>query len=320
MQDCFKRDIDYLRVSLTSNCNLRCQYCMPEKGIKPQKHLLTQLELVHLVKLICVTGIKKIRLTGGEPLLYTGIEELITKFKNLPNIEKVVLTTNGILLAPQALKLAQSGLDGINLSLDCLDKNLFKQITRGGDIQKVILGIEEAISQKIPLKLNSVIMQGVNEQEVIPLIDFANKYGIDLRFIELMPMNVARQFTAISEEFLKQLIIKRYGKMQEVGVLKGPARYYTVNDLDIKIGFISAISHRFCANCNRLRLTSTGVLKPCLHYDSGVNLATLLKNNVTDEELLTIIKDIIYHKPQRHHLEDESFPQKENKSMSLIGG
>lgn len=320
MQDCFKRDIDYLRVSLTSNCNLRCQYCMPAQGVQQTNPILTQEELIHLVELISSTGIKKIRFTGGEPLLYPNIENLIVKFKHLPGIEKVVLTTNGMLLSTKAKLLAQSGIDGINLSLDCLNPQLFKEITRGGDVKRVLWGLKEAIAQDIPLKINSVIMQGVNEQEIIPLIELANEYKIALRFIELMPMNVARRFKAVSEDVLKTIIMTHYGKMYEVGIFEGPAHYYEVDNLDINIGFISALSYKFCASCNRLRLTSTGILKPCLHYSKGENLASLLKNNVTDEQLLTIIKDVIYYKPQRHHLEDESFPQKEDKSMSLIGG
>lgn len=163
-------------------------------------------------------------------------------------------------------------------------------------------------------------MQGINEKEIIPLIEFANCNKIDLRFIELMPMNVAKNFKAVKEDDLKAIISKKYGALKQIDVFEGPAHYYQVENLSIKIGFISALSHKFCANCNRLRLASTGILKPCLHYNSGVNLNDLLKKNVTDEEILAIIKDTIYHKPKNHHLENEAFSQKEDKSMSLIGG
>lgn len=320
MQDCFKRDIDYLRVSLTSNCNLRCQYCMPEQGIKQNEKILSQKDLIHLVELISLTGIKKIRLTGGEPLLYPNIEVLIRRFKVIKGIEKIVLTTNGILLADKIKSLKEAGINGINLSLDCLDKNLFRKITRGGNIDKVLSGIKAAKEKDIPLKINSVIMQGVNTQEIIPLIEFANDNKIDLRFIELMPMNVAKNFKAVKEDDLKAIISKKYGALKPIDVFEGPAHYYQVENLVINIGFISALSHKFCANCNRLRLTSTGILKPCLHYNSGVNLKKLLNDNISDEEILTIIKDTIYHKPKNHHLEDKTFCQKEDKSMSLIGG
>ena len=320
MQDCFKRNIDYLRVSLTSNCNLRCQYCMPEQKIKQTEEMLSQKNLIHLVELISSTGIKKIRLTGGEPLLYPNIEDLIIRFKAIQGIEKIVLTTNGILLSNKVDVLKKAGISGINLSLDCIDKDLFREITRGGDIDKVILGIKLDKKENIPLKINSVIMQGINKKEIIPLIEFANDNKIDLRFIELMPMNVAKNFKAVKEDDLKAIISKKYGALKQIDVFEGPAHYYQVENLSIKIGFISALSHKFCANCNRLRLTSTGILKPCLHYNSGVNLNDLLKKNVTDEEILAIIKDTIYHKPKNHHLENEAFSQKEDKSMSLIGG
>ena len=169
MQDCFKRNIDYLRVSLTSNCNLRCQYCMPEQKIKQTEEMLSQKNLIHLVELISSTGIKKIRLTGGEPLLYPNIEDLIIRFKAIQGIEKIVLTTNGILLSNKVDVLKKAGISGINLSLDCIDKDLFREITRGGDIDKVILGIKLAQKENIPLKINSVIMQGINKKEIIHL-------------------------------------------------------------------------------------------------------------------------------------------------------
>ena len=164
MQDCNQREIDYLRVSLTSNCNLRCQYCMPAEQIKNNEQTLSNEELIYLIRLICQTGIKKIRLTGGEPLLYPQLEYLLKICKEIKSVKKVVLTTNGILLSEQIEKLKKAGLDGINLSLDCIDKDLYKKITRGGDIEKVLLGIKKAKNLDIPLKINSVIMKDINEQ------------------------------------------------------------------------------------------------------------------------------------------------------------
>ena len=320
MQDCHKRNIDYLRVSLTNRCNLRCQYCMPKEGIKELENLLSTKDLIHLVKLICSTGIRKVRLTGGEPLLYPEIDSLIESIQKIPSVEKIVMTTNGILLQEKAPLLAQYGLNGINLSLDCMNKALFSEITRGGDINRVFNGIRTALHYGIKIKLNSVIMKGINEQEVIPLIEFAKQYKIDLRFIELMPINVARNFKAVDEDLLKALIEENYGSLIPVDSNEGPAHYFKCDNLSIKIGFISALSHKFCSNCNRMRLTSTGLLKPCLHNKQGIDLQYFLKNNVTDEELLTIIKEGIYNKPQKHHLEDNSFAQREDKSMSMIGG
>lgn len=320
MQDCNQREIDYLRISLTSNCNLRCQYCMPAEGIINKEQELSSDELIYLIKLICQTRIKKIRLTGGEPLLYPKLDFLIKTSKKIKNIEKVVLTTNGILLAKQVESLKYSGLDGINLSLDCVDKDLYKKITRGGNIDKVLEGIEKAKNLAIPLKINSVIMKDINEQEILPLVKLANYYKVDLRFIELMPMNVARNFKAVTEIEIKNLLEKQYGKMSPLTINEGPAHYYSVKNLDINIGFISALSHKFCMNCNRIRLTATGILKPCLHYNSGVDLRNLLKNKTSKENILRIIQENIYYKPKNHHLEDKNFFQKEDNSMSLIGG
>lgn len=320
MQDCHKRNIDYLRVSLTNRCNLRCQYCMPKEGIKEAENILSTQDLIHLVKLICTTGIRKIRLTGGEPLLYSNIESLVKEFKQIPSVKKIAMTTNGIFLQEKAPLLAKHGLKAINLSLDCIDAELFKQITRGGDINRVFQGIKTALNHGIEIKLNSVIMKGINEQEIIPLIEFARAYKIDVRFIELMPINVARNFQAVEESYIKNEIIQVYGKIYPENSCDGPAHYIKVKELPMKIGFISALSHKFCASCNRMRLTSTGILKPCLHHKQGIDLQYLLKNNVTDEQLLTIIKEGIYHKPQKHHLEEQDFIELEDKSMSMIGG
>ncbi len=320
MQDCNQREIDYLRVSLTSNCNLRCQYCMPAEQIKNNEQTLSNEELIYLIRLICQTGIKKIRLTGGEPLLYPQLEYLLKICKEIKSVKKVVLTTNGILLSEQIEKLKKAGLDGINLSLDCIDKDLYKKITRGGDIEKVLLGIKKAKNLDIPLKINSVIMKDINEQEILPLVKFANYHKVDLRFIELMPINVAKTFEPVTEDEIKILIKKQYGKMETMDIHEGPAHYYKVEGLDINIGFISSLSHKFCGACNRIRLTSTGLLKPCLHYNSGVDLRNLLKNKTSKENILRIIQENIYYKPKNHHLEDKNFFQKEDKSMSLIGG
>lgn len=320
MQDCFNRNIEYLRVSLTTNCNLRCIYCMPESGCVWKNKSLTQAEFWRLIELICATGIKKIRLTGGEPLLYPDLVVLINKIKTLLQIEEIALTTNGILLEDKVEQLKKAGLDSINVSLDCMDKKLFAKMTRGGDIDKVLNGIIKAKNIGIKLKINSVILQGINEQEIIPLVNFGQQNKILLRFIELMPINVAQKYLGISEAMILQKLTDIFGDKDLIMEKNSPAHYYKFTKLAMPIGFISALSHKFCQNCNRIRLTSAGLLKPCLYDSRGKDLKTLLDLGVSDEKIVQAIKETIYHKPQKHHFNDISFAQKEMQSMSLIGG
>lgn len=318
MKDRFKRNVDYLRVSLTGNCNLRCLYCMPKSGCVLPSDTLRSEEFSHLLKLICTTGIKKLRFTGGEPLLYPKLADLIARVSEFPSINKIELTTNGILLADKLEQLQKAGLTGANISLDCMDKNLFARITRGGDIDKVLASIYKAKELNLPIKLNSVILKGINEGEIIPLAKFAQRHKIPLRFIELMPMGEARLYAGIRETKIKQQLEQFFGKIVPLAETNSPAHYYKV--ADFTIGFISAVSHKFCANCNRLRLTSTGMLKPCLFAKSGVDLRALLRANKSDEQILQAVENAIYHKPQKHHFEDNNFADREDKLMSLIGG
>lgn len=320
MQDCFNRNIEYLRVSLTPKCNLRCIYCIPENGCDFAQETLTRAEFWRLIKLICTAGIKKIRLTGGEPLLYPDLADLIAKIRSLAQIEEIALTTNGILLENKIEELQKAGLDSINISLDCLDENLFSQMTRGGSIHSVLAGIDKAQTAAVKLKINSVILQGFNEGQIIPLVDFAQKKEIALRFIELMPINAARRYKGLEEDAILQKMIKVFGRADLIAADNSPAHYYKFAGLDTPVGFISALSHKFCAKCNRIRLTSTGLLKPCLHDSRGTDLKALLDAGASDELIGQKIAETIYHKPYSHHLRDVSFVRKETRSMSLIGG
>ncbi len=322
MQDYYARDINYLRVSLTSCCNLRCLYCMPKQGCSMPKHSLNKNEFIRLISLIMETGIKKLRFTGGEPLIYPELGDLIAYFKRQKTIEKIALTTNGILLQQKLAELLASGLDEINLSLDTVDEALFKRLTRGGNIQDVFSGIKAANMKNLPLKLNSVILRGINDDEkfLFPLIEFAQQHEVVLRFIELMPINVASQYQGVKEDDIKAVIAKKYGLFSSIKGGDGPAHYYTVGDLPVKIGFISALSHEFCSQCNRMRLTSTGFLKPCLHQRCGVDLKKMIDAGADDDALQKAIVQCIYRKPSRHHLDDSSFAEKELMSMAKIGG
>lgn len=318
MQDRFKRNIDYLRVSLTGNCNLRCLYCMPENSCMIKQDTLNYAEFSRLIKLICSTGISKIRFTGGEPLLYPKLEMVIAQVRQLKSVNKIELTTNGILLANKLEQLKEAGLTGVNISLDCMHKDLFARLTRGGDISKVFEAINKAKELNVSVKINSVILEGFNETEIIPLALFAQEHKIVLRFIELMPMGEACAYKGVSELKIKQKLERFFGKIVSLPKHNSPAHYYKV--ADFKLGFISALSHKFCANCNRLRLTSMGMLKPCLFCASGTDLKKMLRANRSDEEILAAIRQAIYHKPKQHHFEDMNFKDKEYKLMALIGG
>lgn len=319
MLDKFNRDINYLRVSLTSDCNLRCLYCMPKANCIAQKNNLTLAEFSRLLKLFSLIGITKIRFTGGEPLLYPHLATLINEANSLKSIKQIALTTNGLLLADKLALFKQNGLTSVNISLDCIDKNLFSKITRGGDINKVFASIKQAQKLNLPVKLNSVMLQHINEHEIIPLARFAKEQNIPLRFIELMPMGQARAYKGISEEKIKQQLEQFFGNLEPLPEDNSPAHYYRV-DNTFTIGFISAVSHKFCTNCNRLRLTAAGILKSCLFSIGGTDLKALLTAHKSDEEILATLRSAIYHKPKQHHLETKQFTDKEHASMSLIGG
>lgn len=291
---------------------------MPKSGCTLPNDSLHYEEFSRLLNLLCTTGIKKIRFTGGEPLLYPKLSDLISQVKQFPSINKVELTTNGILLADKLEALQSAGLTGVNISLDCIEANLFAKITRGGDINRVFSAIDEAKKLHLPLKLNSVILKNINEDEIIPLALFAQKHKIPLRFIELMPLGEARLYAGIGEAKIKQQLERFFGKIVPLAENNSPAHYYRV--ADCTIGFISALSHKFCASCNRLRLTSSGLLKPCLFSKAGVDLKALLRADKSDEEILQAIKGAIYHKPKQHHFEDINSADREDKFMSLIGG
>lgn len=319
MLDKLGRSIDYLRMSLTNECNMRCIYCRPDKGACEEKMIMPYEEIVLLLGLFVQNGIKKIRLTGGEPLLYPRIIELVEAIKDNFSIEKLVMTTNGILLSDKAAQLLENGLDGINISIDALTPKVFRQITRGSDIHKVLLGIE-AVRKKIPVKINTVIMKGINEQEIIPLAEFSRQYDIPVRFIEMMPFSQTKNYEGIKENQIKDIISSKYGSLIADTTAAGVASYYDFGDKCGKIGFISALSHNFCHECNRIRLMSNGILKPCLYSEEEYDLKQLLLQRASAEEIKSIINKVIYNKPARHKMQERVFFNNKHKFMSEIGG
>ena len=327
MKDTFGRKIDYIRISVTDRCNLRCKYCMPNgmENVYTCDEIMSYEEILRICKNLVDEGITKFKITGGEPLARIGIDDFIIKLKSMEGVNQVTLTTNGVLLDKHLDALKKAGIDGINISLDTLDPKRYEEITGFNALDKVLSSIDKAYDMGIKIKINAVPVRQYNINEITKLAAIAKDKNIQIRFIELMPIGFARDLTPIPNEEILELIEKEFGKAEEYKEERlgnGPAHYYKFNGFKGKIGLISAVSHKFCSECNRIRLTSFGDLKLCLCYDYGVNLKDLIRNkNVTDEQLKEVIKKEILKKPKQHsfeHMEDEE--NIENKNMFQIGG
>ena len=326
MFDIYNRKIDYIRISVTDRCNLRCIYCMPEKGIQSvdNKDILSYEEIIYLCENFAKIGISKIKITGGEPLVRDNLAYLIKKIKSIQGINNVTLTTNGILLEEQIDSLVKSGLDAVNVSIDSLDEITYKSITRIGDVNKVMRGINKTLEYKhIVVKVNCVPIAGVNDEQILDITKMAQNKNISIRFIELMPIGLGKKIKGISEDRIKMIIEEKFCKLTvfNKSIGNGPSNYYSLDNFQGKIGFISAVSHKFCEKCNRARLTSNGFLKTCLQYSEGQNLKTLINNGKNDEEIMKVIKNTIYNKPRENRfLEAEDYENFEQNIMSQIGG
>lgn len=325
MLDKLNRNIEYLRISVIDRCNLRCVYCMPEEGIEciPHEEILTYDEILKICNVVSELGIKKIKITGGEPLIRKDIVNLIRDIKNLDKIEQVTLTTNGILLYDMLDDLYDAGIDAINISLDTLERDNFKKITRRDGLEKVLKSIDKAYDLGIRVKINCLAIRDFNIDEIADIASFAEDRNIDVRFIELMPIGFGQKYKEIQSDEILSILENRFGKFETVTEKRGngPAKYYRNPNLKGCIGFISAISHEFCESCNRIRLTSSGFLKLCLHYNKGIDLKEPIRNGISNEDLKTLIHDTIWNKPLRHkfgHAEGEQ--DIEVKNMVQIGG
>ena len=325
MRDQTGRDIDYIRISITDRCNLRCVYCMPQEGIRSLSHeeILSYDEIVYVCTLMAQMGLRKIKVTGGEPLVRRDCDVLIRKLKQIPGIEKVTLTTNGVLLKEQMGRLAAAGLDAVNISLDTLDRKQYEEVTRRDQLPQVLEGIREALAYpQIPLKINCVPIM-TEEGNLTALAGLAKKAPIHVRFIEMMPIGYGRKYPFCSEEQIRAVLERAYGPMTPYGekLGNGPSHYYSLEGFAGKIGFVSSISHKFCEQCNRVRLTAEGFLKTCLQYDTGHDLRRLLRSGADSRELKAAIGDAVLHKPASHHfLEEISDTEEEQRAMSQIGG
>lgn len=322
MIDDYGRKIDYLRISVTDRCNLRCQYCMPAEGVEftPHDEILTYDEILTLCKIFAELGVQKIKITGGEPLVRKDICSLIGAVKQIEGIKSVTVTTNGVLLKEYARELSHYGVDGINVSLDTLNRENFERITRRDQLDLVLDGIKEAMKYEIPVKINCVPLY-TSAEEIVELVQLA-KENIHVRFIEVMPIGLGKKKKSYQEDEIKQIIENTYGILKEVNekVGNGPCHYYSLEGINGYIGFISAMSHKFCETCNRVRLTSTGYLKTCLQYELGTDLKALLRAGASKEELKQSISNTIGLKPQAHAFEQETVGNQEKNIMAQIGG
>ena len=322
MFDSTRREIHYLRLSVTDLCNLRCRYCMPDGVEKLEREaVLTYEEFLRLAALFAQCGIDTVRVTGGEPLVRKNVAQLVAGLKDIPGIRKVTMTTNGILLAQQLPALLAAGLDSVNISLDTLRPEVFRQITARDDFAAVQAGLQAALESGIPVKLNCVPQAGVNEGELEDLAALAENRPLQVRFIEMMPIGYGAAMPCISGPELRQRFARRWPELQpltEAAFGDGPAVYYTVPGWQGSIGFIAAVHGKFCASCNRVRLTSQGFLRPCLASEAGCDLRALLRSGADDTQLLAAIRETIWAKPREHHFEDSSMPA--TCGMYRIGG
>ena len=329
MQDQYERKIEYVRISLTDRCNLRCRYCMPEEGVAKLRHgdILSFAEILRVVRGLAALGVKKVRLTGGEPLVRRNITQLIQELRQIPGIEQVVLTTNGVLLPELGADLVKAGLTGLNISLDTLKPEVFAQITRRPLFERVQAGVEHILSFGLTnIKFNCVPIYEVNDDEIPQLAAIAKDYPVKVRFIELMPIGCAYEvgYEGVPMDEVRARLIKAYGSLHPVGrkldQLQGPAEYYKVPGFNGQVGFIDAMEHKFCATCNRVRLTAEGFLKLCLNQKNGLDLRGLLRNGISDENLKLALRQAIYRKPAEHLFTDSENTARDSRAMYQVGG
>ncbi len=375
--DSYNRVIDYLRVSVTDRCNFRCVYCMPEEGapVAPSADILSAAEIVKAVAIASSLGMTKIRLTGGEPLVRKDIMEIVRRIAELPDVKELSMTTNGFLLAPLASQFAKFGLTRVNISLDTLRPDRFAKLARRGNLEQTLAGIDAAlIAGLTPVKLNCVVMRGWNEDEAVDFACRTLKQSIDVRFIELMPINwstgddsvatlpvkaessgsavsgniklyantdlntfrqsfhgvttdaqhgqldaaqMRKAFVPTDE--IRAGIEARFGPLEPASLpTNGPARTFRVPGALGTVGFISQITNDMCVDCNRLRLTADGQLRPCLMADGEVDLRELLRNGASDQDIAEMFRITVFHKPKEHRLEDGLAPV--GRNMSQLGG
>ncbi|MCR5748197.1 MAG: GTP 3',8-cyclase MoaA [Lachnospiraceae bacterium] len=343
MKDGYGRTIDYLRISVTDRCNLRCRYCMPNGIVSvPMKEILSIEEIVFTVQVLAELGLKKIKITGGEPLVRRGCVTLIRMLKSIPGIEDVTLTTNGVLLEEMLPDLIDAGIRSVNISIDTIDREKYRMITGQDQLDKVLSSVKAALDQGLFVKINAVSVDWsflnnthntfdndrpvpVTPKEIFDLIEYARDRNLCVRFIEMMPIGYGTEYPNIPHSLLIPDIMRKYSGMKadDKKYGNGPAVYYNIPGFTGSIGFISAINDKFCSSCNRIRLTTNGYLKSCLCYDQGVALMDIIRGGYSQNDkrklLKKVIKETITDKPEMHCFEDKSNIS-ESHAMSYIGG
>ncbi len=333
MQDRYGHGISYLRVSITDRCNERCNYCMPQELQEwlPREEILTFEETLRLIRIAAELGVSKVRITGGEPLTRRDVIEFIRRIPEIPGIKSIGLSTNGTLLAREigpgetiASALRAAGVESVNISLDTLDRAVYSQITGRDFHEQVLSGIDAAIAEGFKqIKLNTVLMRERNEDQLIPLIEFAAPRDLILRFIEMMPVSTTevlddKNFMPIQEA--KRMIESRYGRLIPETEFRtnGPATYYQIPERRQRVGFIGAMTNlHFCESCNKLRLTCDGKLRPCLGSYLEFDIMKPMRAGASDEELKAFFLDVVDRKPEQHDFRDNYQP---NRKMVAIGG
>ncbi len=324
--DKYGRHIDYVRLSVTDRCDFRCVYCMSEKmTFLPRKDVLSLEEIYQVARAFTSLGVNRIRLTGGEPLVRNNILSLVENIGALPGLDELLITTNGSHLDAMAADLKRAGVTRLNISLDSLDADCFREMTRTGDLHQVLRGIERARDVGFrQLRINAVILKGRNDHEILDLLEYAMKLGINIAYIEEMPLGDVsdheRSSTVFSNDEVRRVIGERYPLTPVVMKTAGPSRYYRMDNSPTRVGFISPVSHNFCDTCNRVRVTVEGRLLLCLGNEHSVDLRELLRGQPGNDALLQeTIRAAMDLKPQRHHFYDKDAPQIV-RFMNMTGG
>jgi len=324
MTDNYGREINYMRVSITDRCDLRCIYCMPKGCEKVSKsQILTYEEIERICRVAAGLGISRIKITGGEPFVRLGCTDLIRSIKAIEGIEEVTVTTNGQILDRYIDELKDIGIDGVNISLDSLDPDNYRYITGGGDLAKTLNSIDLSAKSGIKTKINCILQKGSNENELFDLAGLAFRYGIDVRFIEEMPVGEGKLRAGISNNDVLIRLKERWPDLEPDESVhgNGPAVYYKRSGIPGAIGLISPIHGVFCADCNRIRLTSQGKIRPCLCYDTEIDIVPALAGS--DEDIADALRRAVLAKPEAHCFNDAGFEDdihQKSRLMSQIGG
>jgi len=320
------RNINYMRISITDRCNLRCLYCMPKEGVDLLGHasILSLEQIARLVRVAAGIGIRKVRLTGGEPLVRRNVVQLVKYIKDIDGIDDISLTTNGVLFADMAADLQAAGLDRVNFSLDSLIEEKYGYITRAGKLSAVMKSIDLALAMGMdPVKINTVLIRGFNDSEILDFAQLAYAHPLHIRFIEFMPIGDLQFWNRdniLTSEETRRIIKKKYHLVEGKKIKgNGPAKYYYLEGGKGSVGFISPMSNHFCAECNRIRMTAEGRLRGCLYDRNESDLKLALENRASDEQLRQIFLETINSKPEKHQM-DKGWGADNHRKMYQIGG